>query len=52
MSVELTIITKDHILAYIRGDLASTDRELVRKAIDTDDRAKKFYTKQISLINN
>lgn len=50
MSVELTIITKDHILAYIRGDLAPAEKELVRRTIANDDRAKEFYTRQVTLI--
>ena len=43
MSATLTILTKDHILAYVDGDLPADQREDVEAAIMDDDRARRIF---------
>ncbi|MGH1353253.1 MAG: hypothetical protein ACRBBN_20950 [Methyloligellaceae bacterium] len=45
MNAQLTIIMKDHVVAYARGLLNKKDEVIVEDVIRNDDRARLVYDK-------
>ncbi len=43
MNAQLTIILKDHVVAYVKGQLDKQDEVIIEEVIRTDERARSVY---------